>query len=321
MKPCSLPFFIACGLAGGMSPLPAQPETLVAWNVPSGDFQEATNWKPSAAPDLSAGARWEIGNSGTAAVSSGQSVGCGQDLLIGRGTGSGTLLLSGDGALTIKRFLAIGHSGNDTSEVRVSDEATLTIENGSLLVGQRSEGVLAIAKSAKVFVQAGNVKIGEGRNGTVDLAGSLEAPVMSFGSAVATDAEQNSTLKILPGGKLKIAKAVLFMATGRHLVHIVGSGGEFFGGSIKANVGTATFRFEPDAGGVTPLQVGGELDLTSATLELNLDGTSATRGQKLGLFDAGSLAGEIAEVRWLGKRKGSVQYDKAKAKIFVLLEN
>ncbi len=321
MRPRLLPFFIACVLASGIRALPAQSETLIAWNVPSGDFQDAGNWKPSVAPELSSAERWEIGNSGTASVSAGQSVGCGDDLLIGRGTGSGTLLLSGNGMFTVKHILAIGHSGNDASEVVVNDEATLTIEEGALLVGQRSEGVLRVAKPAKVLVQAGNLKVGEGRNGAVDLAGSLETPVMYFGSSVASDAEQNSMLKVSPGAKLKIAKAMLFMATGKHLVHVVGSGGEFFAGSIKANVGTATFRFEPDAGGVTPVQIAGELDLASATLEVNLDGASAARGQKLELFDAGSLAGEFAEVRWLGQRKGAVKYDKGKAKIFILLEN
>ncbi len=79
----------------------------------------ATNWNPESTPELASKLRWELRNGGTATVSAGQTYGLGLDLLIATASGSGTLSLDGDGSLTIKRYLSIGHSGTGEGRVLV----------------------------------------------------------------------------------------------------------------------------------------------------------------------------------------------------------
>ncbi len=98
------------------------------------------------------------------------------------------------------------------------------------------------------MVQAGNTKIAEGMNGTVDLAGTLETPDLLFGNKGETASEQNGTLNCEPGSIFKSSKRIIFATTGNHVVQITGSGGQFLCGSMVAS-SVATFRFIVDAKG------------------------------------------------------------------------
>lgn len=304
------PSFFHMVVAGVLLAGTARSEKISSWDVQSGDFGVATNWKPKSTPELASKLRWELRNGGTATVSAGQTYGLGLDLLIATASGSGTLSLDGDGSLTIKRYLSIGHSGIGEGQVLVNDTASLVIENGTLLVGQRSSGILKVAKGASAVVQVGNTKIAEGMNGTVELAGTLETPDLLFGNRGEAASEQNGTLNCEPGSTFKSGKRIVFATTGNHVVQISGSGGQFLGGSLVAS-SVATFRFIADARGVTPIELSGTCDITGAMLEVNLDAYAFKNSQeKVMLFGTEALTGEFASVKFLGKTKGAIKYDK-----------
>ena len=284
----------------------AQAEKTCAWNVTEGALGDAANWSPEEAPELSSTRRWEIRNSGTATVTAGQSVGLGMDLLIASGRGSGTVILSGDGTVTIKRYLSVGQAGTGSGEVILNDKATLYVENGSLLVGQRSNGAVTITKDASLVVQAGNTKLGEGMNGTIHIAGTFETPDLIFGIRNG-EAEQNGTLDLAAGGKFRASRKISFNDAGNHVVQITGSGGEFSCGSL-AVTSVTTFRFVTDANGLTPVVVNGACDVSGAILEVNLDGYTGSK--KLPLVEGAKVTGEFATVRWLGQTQGAIKYEK-----------
>lgn len=290
-----------CALMAG-----AQAEKTCAWNVTEGALGDAANWSPEEAPELSSTRRWEMRNSGTATVAAGQSVGLGMDLLIASGRGSGTVVLSGDGTLTVKRYLSVGQAGTGSGEIILNDKSTLYVENGSLLVGQRSNGTVTITKDASVVVQAGNTKLGEGMNGTVHIVGTFETPDLIFGIKNG-EAEQNGTLDVAIGGKFRASRKISFNDAGNHVVQITGSGGEFSCGSLTATSAT-TFRFVADENGLTPMMVSGACDVTGAALEVNLD--AYTGSKKLPLVEGAKVTGEFASVKWLGKVQGTIKYEK-----------
>lgn len=288
----------------------ARAEKNCFWNVEEGELAEAANWKPEETPDLSSTLRWEIRNGGTALVSAGQNSGLGLDLLIASSGGSGTLVLNGDGSLTIQRYLSIGQAGTGTGEVKLNDTSSLYIVNGTLLVGQRSNGSLTIAKGASVVVQSGNTKIAEGMNGTVTMAGRLETPDLFFGSKANADSEQNGTLNFEPGAVLKVGRNITIFSTGHHVLHVNGSGGVFSAGSLVTD-SSAVFRFTADKNGVTPVQIQGACNVSDASLEIDLDAYTFKGAQeKLMLFQGESLVGEFANVTFLGKTKGKLSYNK-----------
>ena len=290
--------------------LTARAEKICSWNVPEGDFGVASNWSSELEPSLSTNQRWEIRNGGTATVSAGQTYGLGLDLLIASASGSGTLILNGDGSLAIKRYLSIGQAGDGQGEVLVNDTASLAVENGTLLIGQRSSGILKVAKGASVVVQAGNTKIAEGRNGTLEIAGKFETPDLFFGNKGEGASEQNGLLICEPGATFSASKRIIFAATGNHVVQIAGSAGSFSCGSLAVS-SVATFRFTADAKGVTPVEVSGIGDVTGAVLEVNLDAyTFRSADEKLMLFKGAAVTGEFAEVKFLGRTKGTIKTDK-----------
>lgn len=285
----------------------AQAEKICGWNVGEGSMGEASSWMPEIAPEISSTLRWEIRNGGTATISAGQTVGIGLDLLIASGRGSGTVVLSGDGSLTVKRFLSIGQAGTGTGEVILNDKSTLYIENGSLLVGQRSNGTLKIGREASVVVQAGNTKVGEGMNGVIHVEGAFETPDMIFGLKNG-GAQQNGMLDLAAGGTFRASKKISFNDAGLHFVQITGSGGDFTCGSLTTT-SAATFRFVADASGITPIKVVGTCDVTGAALEVNLDAFKG--GQKIALVEGASITGEFASVKWLGRTQGTIKYEKS----------
>lgn len=294
-------------------------DIFVDWNAAEGDLGEASNWNPEVTPELSGVERWEIRNGGTAMVSDGQNYGIGLDILIATSSGSGSLILNGDSTLTIKRYLSIGHSGSGQGEVTLNDASNLTIENGYVLVGQRSNGILTVAPEATLLIQKGNMKIGEGQNGTLNLSGTVEVPVLFFGSIEATNAEQNGLLNFFGPAKLTVAKGIVFNSTGYHVVHITGSGGEFSATALDVSARTGTFRFEADSGGVTPIHIAGLIQIDGAHLEVNVDAYNFKNpAEKLPLFEGESIDGEFSEVTWLGKKKAVLKYDTENGQIYLV---
>lgn len=296
-----------CGLLLMSAPL--QGEKICTWKVLEGDLGAAENWSPELTPELSLRQRWEIQNGGTAVVAAGRTYGLGLDLLIASAGGSGTLRLDGNASLTIKRYLSIGQAGTGQGEVLVNDSATLVIENGTLLVGQRSNGILKVAKGASVVVQSGNIRVAEGLNGTIDLFGSLETPDLVFGARDDAASSQTGELLCHAGSSLRVGKRMTFATMGSHLVQLQGSGGTFSVGSLTAN-SSVTFRFVADKAGVTPMEVTGSLEISGASLEVSLDHLGSMP-KKLLLFKGSSPGGEFGRVTLLGNCKGTVKYEKS----------
>ena len=143
-----------------------------SWNVSSGTWSTATDWNLSVVPGT-ADTAWVV-NGGTAAITSGVSASCGT-LLMG-GAGSGGLLLSSGGSLTVHsggeyvgytgtaKFTQTGGTNNATSGLVVGHtngaNGFYNLSGGSLAASYLTDGNFA----SGTFTQTG---------GTTTVGGSI----------------------------------------------------------------------------------------------------------------------------------------------------
>lgn len=280
----------------------ASGDSSVTWKGGEGDFEDASNWNPPLAPDVSDAGRRVI-RGGTAVLSGDVSIYLGGDLLVGQG-GPGGLILKDRAELHLKRHLSIGQSGKSDGDVEILDHASLIVEDGMTAVGQRGTGRMTVAPGAGFRLQRGQFRISEGAEGVVTVAGSLDVPRLLFGSDGEDGPAQNGRLEIGPTGRLIVHEGVRFGGHGFHILEVRKHGADITMGSLQAS-SSALLRFIADSAGVSPLQVQDEASIDGVVLEVDVD---LAKERRLVLLTAARIVGECAEVRWLGQKRGKVEY-------------
>ena len=284
----------------------------VNWNVATGDLGTSTNWNPNTAITTT-GLTWSISNGGAATVSNGASYTLNSALNVGDTNGSGTLSLSGNGALTVTPGnLSIGNAvSGGSGAVILNDTSKLTI-GGSLYIGHRTAGTLTVNAGSQV-IGNGALVLGDGSataNGTLNLSGTMKLTAgtgnINLGKTGFTT--EKATLNIYSGSYLSTLGGLTTTAgTGTFLINLDGSGSTFsFAKAIAAGNAATTFAFTADAGGVTTVTTGTSVDITGATLKLNIDAYTGTHD--LVLFSGSSIAGNFSSIQWLGADQGTVVY-------------
>lgn len=213
--------------------------------------------------------------------------------------------------------LVVGDSGTGT--YNLSGNAQFTTESAIMAGAYSGTGV--INQSENSTVNATNMFLGKRNTGTYNLSGgalnlSGDAFLGDFDNSTGTFVHSGGTLNI--GGNLSVGAALASNAPDDPLepseengpqgqalnttgiFHVVGSGDSInIGGDLLANPDDkgdarsgpgldnhATLIFETDAGGVTPIMVGGVADLDGAIIDIDDAGGYFTVNETLTLIDA-----------------------------------
>jgi hypothetical protein len=280
----------------------APAELSIVWRGGEGDFEDAANWTPSETPGPGERGRWII-RGGPAVLSGEASIDLGGDLLVAQG-GPGSLILRDRAELHLKRHLSIGQSRTSDGEVEILDKSSLVIEEGMVSVGQRGAGTITVGGEAALRIMRGQLRIGDGAEGSVAVAGILDVPRIIYGGEAASVAAQNGRLAVEASARVNVHHELSFGGSGAHLLEVRNGGAEIILGRLQASP-SAVLRFIAGDSGVSPLQVRNEAVVSDAVLEVDADLAS---DRNLPLLSASRIVGEFREVRWLGEKQGKIEY-------------
>jgi len=296
------------------SAVPGLASGQILWNTANGNLGTSTNWNPNT-PITTTGQTWNIANGGTATVDNGNdytlTLISSTGFYVGNTGGSGTLILNGNGKLTVTGGnMSIGQgSGGGAGSVILNGTSHLT--TGSLFIGHRATGTLTVNSGTQVSSSTFNISTGStGGNGTVNLYGTLNVSGTTDTSIRLGSSPQNTqgTLNIYAGSSLTSAGGLTTSnVNGPYAINMNGSGSTFsLAKNLIANNASTTFSFLADEDGITTISSGMGISIGGAALKLNLD--AYTGSDNLVLFSGSSITGTFASIDWLGSTQGTLMY-------------
>jgi len=161
-----------------------------------------------------------------------------------------------------------------------------------------------VGGEAALRIMRGQLRIGDGAEGSVAVAGILDVPRIIYGGEAASVAAQNGRLAVEASARVNVHHELSFGGSGAHLLEVRNGGAEIILGRLQASP-SAVLRFIAGDSGVSPLQVRNEAVVSDAVLEVDADLAS---DRNLPLLSASRIVGEFREVRWLGEKQGKIEY-------------
>jgi len=281
----------------------------IQWKAASGDLGTASNWDPETALTAT-GHTWVIGNAGAATVGTGSSYTINGPFEVGEAK-SGSLTLNGTGALSVTGGnMSVGYTSNGGAGLVVLNDSS-SLNTGSMYLGHRTAGTLTVNQNASVTASNFYVSTGSsGGNGTLNLYGTMSVSGTSATSIRLGNESQNTsvTLNLYSGSSLTTAGGLTVDGiNGPYTIHLDGSGSTFsVAKDIAAAKSVATFSFTADEGGISTVTSLQNINITGATLTLDMD--DYTGSQSMLLFSGNSITGTFGTVNWLGESRGTLVY-------------
>lgn len=297
--------------------VPGLASAQIQWNASNGNMGVATNWTPNS-PITTTGNSWSIENGGTATVDNGNTYtltlggGGSPGFYVGNAGGSGTLILNGNGSLTVTGGnMSIGQNASGGAG-SVTLNGTSRLTTGAIFVGHRTTGSLTVNSGATVSSSTVNIATGSnGGNGTVNLYGTMHASGTSDISIRLGNSTQNTqgTLNIFAGASLTSAGGLTTNnQNGPFAINVDGSGSTIsLAGNVVANNNRTTFSFLADEGGVSTVFSSLNVNIGGSALRLNIDDYLGT-GNLVLFSGLTGVSGTFGSVTWLGSTQGTLVY-------------
>ncbi len=272
---------------------------ILTWVGTTGDYETSSNWDLGSVPTSADEVR--LDNGGAAVISSGSHQA--GKLYMGRLAGkSGSLSMSG-GSLTVGTAAYIGSANGTVGDLTMTGASVLSV--GNIQVGSRGTATVNVGSAAEVNSSILYVSSLASAQGTVDLAGTWNAT-----KVILCNSGGNGRLN-LNGGALAVSGDFdMDNSADPSRLSINGSAGSFSADNFLGASSAATLDFIADASGFTTLTMADSIDITGATLNIDLSAYSGSLG--VTLMDGSSLAGTFGSVNIIGgSGSESIVYDTA----------